>query len=57
MVGVCREASGEIENEGGWWTPLGLAARLGHTDIVRLLVSKGADTERDCAGYTGRDTR
>ncbi len=28
-------AKGEFQNEGGSWTPLGLAARLGYADMVR----------------------
>lgn len=35
------------------WTPLHFAANLGHTSVVRLLVEKGADTERsDIVGWT-----
>lgn len=51
-----RQRASEAAFEGGWWTPLGLAARLGHLDVVRLLLSKGADSSAACSGYTGNDT-
>ncbi len=40
------------ENEGGVWSPLGLAARLGQVDVMRLLLAHGADPEHICGGCT-----
>lgn len=51
------EQNGEVAFEGGWWTPLGLACRLGQLDVVRLLLSKGADLEQPCSGLATQDTR
>jgi hypothetical protein len=54
---LSRRQLGEVSFEGGVWTPLGLACRLGQLDIVRLLLSKGADIERECRGVISNDNR
>ncbi|KAL6765064.1 ankyrin repeat-containing domain protein [Haematococcus lacustris] len=56
-AGRSSALSAEHAFNGGWWTPLGLASRLGHADVCRLLLSKGVDQERACAGFTGQDPR
>lgn len=52
---ICRETAQEVSFDDALWTPLGLASRLGHLDIVRLLLVKGADVGSACSGYMGRD--
>jgi ankyrin repeat protein len=57
VVRLCRRRLGEVAFEGGVWTPLGFACRLGQLDLVRLLLSKGADVEQECKGLISNDAR
>lgn len=45
-----RGASRDARSPEGGWTPLIAACAGGHTDVARLLVARGADTESQAAG-------
>ena len=50
---LLRSGADPNTSDSGGWTPLHLAAGLGHADVVRLLLGHGARTEaRNRVGHT-----
>jgi len=53
---LLRSGADPNTSDSGGWTPLHLAAGLGHADVVRLLLGHGARTEaRNRVGHTPLD--
>ncbi len=52
LIGVKKAEDRAIQDRGSWsWTPLMMAARKGHTEMVRLLLERGAN--RNATGERG----
>ena len=51
VVKILLEHGAPTDQRGDWVSPLGLAAKYGHTAIIELLLAAGADLQPDWAVY------